>query len=281
MNECAFDGLLSDAAHTAWRAYRHAMGTMTPDERRRVIGARADGTETFLLDAVVEAPILDVLDRHAVNVISEGVGWIDRGSAVTVVLDPIDGTANAAAGVPVCAFAGAVVVDDVVQAARILWFDTGREWAAARSRVSEPTVSGRRRLDGASISVVRPHPTTLAAWTRLVGVAGRVRILGSSVLDAALVADGSIDLACDPGADVHGIVDIAAAKLVVEAAGGVVLDVHGRPFSFEPDLRLRWSGVFSASRELADHALAIIGSAGDAPEATGVARHGTRYSRAS
>lgn len=279
MSRRSFDELLSEAAHTAWRAYRHAMGTMTPEERGRVIGMRPDGTETFLLDAAVEGPVLDVLERHGVNVISEEVGWIDRGSAVTVVLDPLDGTANAAAGVPVCAFAGAVVVDDVIEAARILWFDTGREWSSVRS--DGPTVSSRRSLEGATMSVTRPQPATLAAWTRLVGMAGRVRILGSSVIDAALVADGSIDLACDPGGDVHGIVDIAAAKLVVEAAGGAVLDIYGRPFTFEPDLRLRWSGVFAASRELAERAVAVVLGTGDATRSGGVVPHGARYRRAS
>lgn len=279
MSRRSFDALLSEAAHAAWRAYRHAMGAMTPEERRRVIGMRPDGTETFLLDAAVEGPVLDVLERYGVNVISEEVGWIDRGSAVTVVLDPLDGTANAAAGVPVCAFAGAVVVDDVIDAARILWFDTGREWSSVRS--DGPTVSGRRPLHGASMSLTRPQPATLPAWSRLVGVAGRVRILGSSVIDAALVADGSIDLACDPGGDVHGIVDIAAAKLVVEAAGGAVLDVHGRPFSFEPDLRLRWSGVFAASQELAERAVAVVLGTGDAGDSGGAVPHGARYRRAS
>lgn len=275
------DELLSDAAHTAWRAYRHAMGTMTADERRRVIGTRADGTETFLLDVVVARPVLDVLERHGVNVIAEEVGWIDRGSAVTVVLDPLDGTANAAAGVPVCAFAGAVVVDDVIESARILWFDTGREWSAARGAPSASRVSGRRHLDGASLSVVRPQPHTLSAWTRLVGSAGRVRILGSSVIDAALVADGAIDLACDAGGDVHGIVDIAAAMLVVESAGGAVRDVYGRPFTFEPDLRLRWSGVFASSAHLAEQAVEALAGHHGGGDLTSAAGGATRHRRAS
>ena len=278
-----YDEMLSDAAHTAWRAYRHAMGTMSQADRRRIIAERPDGTETFLLDVAVEGPVLDTLARYGVNVLSEEVGWIDRGSAVTVVVDPLDGTANAAAGVPVCAFAAAVVVDDVVEAARILWFDTGREWAASGSRPSTIAVSGRRRIDGASMSLLRPLPATQAAWTRLAERAGRVRILGSSVLEAALVADGSIDICCDPGGDVHRIVDIAAAKLIVEAAGGTVVDVHGRPFSFEPDLRRRWSGVFAASHELAHEAVSLVLDGRQGAGGTVASGAGTRprYRRAS
>lgn len=254
------DSVLSDAAHAAWRAYRHAVATMSVDERNRTIGEGADGTETFLLDVVVESPVLDVLEQHGVNVLSEEVGWIDRGSIATVVLDPIDGTANAASGIPVCGFAAALVIGDEIEAARILWFDTGREWAARRDEPRATTVTGRQALDGASVSMLRPRPATMSGWTRVAERAERVRVLGSSVLEAALVADGSIDAFCDPGGDVHRIVDIAAPKLVVEAAGGTVVDVAGRPFVFEPDLRLRWSGVFAASRELADQLVAAIAS---------------------
>ena len=122
-----FDELLSDAAHSAWRAYRHAMATMSAEDRRRTVGEGADGTATHLLSAIVERAVLDVLGRFNVNVLSEEIGWIDNGSAVTVVLDPVDGSANAIAGIPVCGFAAAVVVDDQVQQSRILWFETGRE----------------------------------------------------------------------------------------------------------------------------------------------------------
>jgi myo-inositol-1(or 4)-monophosphatase len=231
---------------------------MSLEERRRTIGQGADGTETFLLDVVVENPILDVLERHGVNVLSEEVGWIDRGSSVTIVLDPVDGTANAAAGVPIAAFAAAAVVDDVIEESRILWFDTGREWSASRREARVHSVSDRSVLEGASISLLRPRPETTPAWSRLAATASRVRVLGSSVVEAALVADGAIDLFCDPGGDVHRIVDIAATKLLVEQSGGCVLDVHGRPFVFEPDLRLRWSGVVAASPRLADEAITTI-----------------------
>ena len=93
---------------------------------------------------------------------------------------------------------------------------------------------------------------------RIADRAGRVRVLWTSVLEAALVADGAIDAFCDPGGDVHRIVDVAATSLLVEAAGGCVVDAFGRPFTFEPDLSLRWSGVFAASRSLADELVEAI-----------------------
>lgn len=253
-----FDELLSDAAHTAWRAYRHAVATLSPTDRRRPVGDGATGAPTYLIDQVVERAVLDVVLRAGVNVLSDEAGWIDQASAVTVVLDPVDGSANAVAGVPISGFAAAVVVDDVIEQSRILWFETGREWAATRGRVRPATTSNWTSIDSASISMPRPRHSTMDAWTRLADRARSVRVLGSTVLEAALVADGVLDLFCDPGGDVHSFVDIAATKLLVESSGGCVRDLHGRPFEFAPELATRWSGVFAASPALADDAIAAI-----------------------
>ncbi|MEM1332363.1 MAG: inositol monophosphatase family protein [Actinomycetota bacterium] len=249
--------LLADAATAARDAYAQAMSTLDETERRRTVGAGADGTETYLLDVLVERPILDVLEAAKVNVLSEEVGWIDRGSAVTVVLDPVDGTANAAAGVPICGFAAAAVVDDRVECSLVEWFDTGRTWTATRGERST-RVSNRASLDGASLSMLRPRATTRPAWNDLAERADRVRVLGASVLEAGLVADGAVDAFCDPGGDVHRTVDVAATSLIVENAGGVAMDVWGRPFAFDPDLSLRWSGVFAATADLAQEIIDVI-----------------------
>jgi myo-inositol-1(or 4)-monophosphatase len=82
-----------------------------------------------------------------------------------------------------------------------------------------------------------------------------VRILSSSCLEAALVAQGSTDAFADAGSDTHRIMDIAAASVLVPAAGGAVIDAFGRPVEIVPDLSRRWSGVIAATPELA-HQLA-------------------------
>jgi myo-inositol-1(or 4)-monophosphatase len=56
--------------------------------------------------------------------------------------------------------------------------------------------------------------------------------------------------------------DLAAAMVTLPAAGGVVLDVRGRPLEFDLDLSRRWSGIAAASRELADELAAIVTETG-------------------
>ena len=86
-----------------------------------------------------------------------------------------------------------------------------------------------------------------------------MRILGSTALEAALVADGALDAHVDPGSRTHRIVDLAAAVVLVEGAGGVVIDVHGNPVRFTTEVDTRWSGVLAATPQLADEILTILG----------------------
>jgi len=75
---------------------------------------------------------------------------------------------------------------------------------------------------------------------------------------AEYVAEGATDAFADAGSDTHRIVDLAAALLIVPAAGGAVLDAHGRPLDLDPDLTRRWSGVVAATPALAEQLTAAI-----------------------
>ena len=118
--------------------------------------------------------------------------------------------------------------------------------------------TGRIALDGAAVSLLRPQRADTAAWWRIADRVERVRILSSSCLEAALVAEGSTDAFADVGGDRHRIVDLAAAMILVPAAGGAVIDALGRPIEVDTDLSRRWSGVVAASPALAEELAAVI-----------------------
>jgi myo-inositol-1(or 4)-monophosphatase len=223
----------------------------------------ADGTPTMRLDILVDTAIAAVIDKHKVNLLSEEIGVIDNGSALTLVVDPVDGTANAAAGVPLSAFAGVLAIDGVATEALTCWFDTGRCWRAVAGQPAPYRTTGRKTLDGAAVSLLRPHGPDDDAWWRVARRAARVRILSTSCLEAALVAEGSTDAFADAGSDTHRIMDLAAAMVMVPAAGGAVLDVRGRPLVLDPDLTRRWSGVVAATRELAEELVDILNDDAD------------------
>jgi myo-inositol-1(or 4)-monophosphatase len=249
---------LAATARAAASAYGAARRAHTRLELREEIADGADGTPTMRVDRIVEDAIADAAQRTGANLLSEEAGFLDNGSTTTLVIDPVDGSANAALGVPLSCFAGAVVVDGEATEALTLWFDTGRVWWA---RTGEPTpyrTTGRTELDGASVCMMRPKRGTEEAWQRIVNRADRIRILSTTCLETALVAEGSVDAFIDPGSDTHRIMDLAAALVTLPAAGGVLLDLRGRPFTFDHDLTRRWSGVAAASRELADQLIETV-----------------------
>lgn len=249
---------LADAARAAVEAFGAARARYDRAALSEKVEMGADGTPTMRLDILVDTAVADVANKHRVNLLSEEIGAIDNGSAVTLVVDPVDGTANAAAGVPLSAFAGVVAVDGTATEALTCWFDTGRCWHAVAGRPAPYRTTGRTALDGAAVSLLRPHGDDDAAWWRVAKRAARVRILSSSCLEAALVAEGSTDAFADAGSDSHRIMDLAAAMVMVPAAGGAVLDVRGRPLEIDLDLSRRWSGVVAATPALADELVSAL-----------------------
>ncbi|MFD4404861.1 inositol monophosphatase family protein [Nocardia sp. NPDC058499] len=248
---------LNATADAALSAYRTALATYSREQLRAVESDGADGTPTMFVDVVVEDAIVAAATAAGVNVLSEERGWVDIGSAVSLVVDPVDGSANAAAGVPLSCFSAAVVVDGEFTEALTCWLHTGQRWWASRDH-SPYRTSGCRRAGDAAVSILRPHARNWDAWERVARTATRIRILSCSTLDAAFVADGSVDAFLDAGSDTHRLMDIAAAVVQVTASGGVVLDAYGRPIEFDTDLTRRWSGIVAATPELGHELQALV-----------------------
>lgn len=255
---------LSTAAAAAHDAYITAKHNRTRTELASIIGVGGDGTPTMFLDQLVDEAVVAAVEPFGVNILSEEIGWVDNGSAITLVMDPVDGTANAVAGIPSCAFAGTIVIDGIITDSQIIWLDSNRSFLAHRDNtggfdVSEPLLTtGRRTLEGSSIAMLRPRPETRSAWNRVVEPTERLRVMGSSVIEGSLVAMGSIDAFVDAGGDVHRLVDLLPLVPFVEHAGGVIIDAFGRPLGFDTDLSKRWSGIVAATPELADQIRSII-----------------------
>ncbi|MFE3280707.1 inositol monophosphatase family protein [Nocardia sp. NPDC059239] len=254
------NGILAKTAEAARLAYIDALASHDRTALAEQVAMGADGTPTMRIDRIVEDAILAVVDGLPVNLLSEETGWLDRGYATTLVIDPLDGSANGAAGVPLTAFAGTLAVDGVFTESLTMWLDTGRSWAARKGQQTAYRTSGRKDLDGAAISLLRPHPhePSAKAWWAVTQRAARIRVLSSSCLESALVAQGSTDGFLDAGTETHRLVDLAAASVMVPAAGGVVLDAHRRPITFDTDLTRRWSGVVAATPQLGEQLLDLL-----------------------
>jgi histidinol-phosphatase len=213
-------------------------------ERFRALDLRVDTkpdlTPVSDADRATEAAIRSMLRRVRPRDAVHGEEFGDTGHGPRRwVLDPIDGTKSYVRGVPVwaCLIAlmdGHDVVAGVVSAPAL-----GRRWWAARgtgawtgkslSAATRISVSEVSRLDHASLSYSSlggwEEQGRLAAFLGLYRSVWRQRGYGD-FWSYMLVAEGSVDIACEPQVSLH---DLAALAVVVEEAGGRFTALDGTP----------------------------------------------------
>lgn len=195
-----------------------------------VVGMGADGTPTKQIDEAAEEVALGVIEEHGdLRVVTEEAGEVVYGDPThTVVLDPVDGTYNAAKGVPLYSVSVGVAdgesVDDMLHA-HVRELTTGFSYTAERGEGAY--------FDGEPVSVSdesTPAKMTLGGVYSIRGFDpsrfNRYRLLGCSSLELCYAGAGRFDGFLDMRSRLR-VIDFAAGKLVVEEAGGVVTDGYG------------------------------------------------------
>lgn len=192
------------------------------------------------------------------GIIGEEDGRENAGASHVWVLDPLDGTAQFIAGMPVYGTLISLAIDGVPALGVIDIPAIDARWIGAAGR--RTTRNGRlveaRRCDALSSAILtnsnqdylppdgRPILDTLREKTG-------ARIYGGASLNYGLLAEGRTDIAFDGGQKVH---DFAPFRPIVEGAGGIVTDWEGRPLTLESTGTLLGAGDPARHRE----ALAII-----------------------
>ena len=171
----------------------------------------------------------------------------------TVVVDPLDGSTNATLGLPWFATSLCLVVDGVPAVSMVSNLATG-EWfqaiAGRRSdvecRAAGHPIGGRRSTTRSSPSADFP-PTTSGGGSS--GRWGHRRSTSVPWLAARSMAFADLSV------DAHGVWDYAGAMLVVQEAGGVIVDALGRDL-IVLDHDARRTPVAATSQGLLDDLLA-------------------------
>jgi myo-inositol-1(or 4)-monophosphatase len=233
------------------------------------------GDVTFAIDADAERTLERFLAERAPELAyySEDRGLVEPpgGAREVLVVDPIDGTRPALAGLESCCVSIAVAplgdepsLGDVSLGC-VVEIPSGAVFLAERGRglVESPPVrlSPNERLErmfwtyGFRGRPARPTAEMLAELIDASSVGGATFDLGSAAFDMTRVITGQLDAYVDPGprmvADLPGMreqfervgggavlnnspYDVAAATLVLEEAGAIVSDAYGRPLGGRP-----------------------------------------------
>ena len=227
-------------------------------DREPVLRTGMGGDDTTVIDAEVERAVVARFDAslQGFTLVSEELG-IREGGDTWVVLDPIDGSINAKRGLPFFSISVAVAeggtMDDVVFG-YVYDFGSGEEWTAERG--SGALLNGEPlgpQLPKGAIEILSFEGTTTetiaASIQASLGVAVRLRVMGSLALSLCHLAAGRVDGVVSLKA--ARAVDIAAAQLLVRERGLAIELFEDPPFGMAPlDLGVRSRLTAAGSTEL-------------------------------
>lgn len=210
---------LIEVLHDAADAVRDALHGL---DDWSLAGTRAG---QYRSDLAADEAVIAVLDRAGLGILSEESGLHHPDRAITVVVDPVDGSTNAHRGIPwyatsLCAVDGdgplAAVVANQANGVR---FEATRDGGARRDG-SPITPSTCTRLADAVVGL-SDYPVDHLGWRQF-------RALGAAALDLCAVADGTLDAYIDCSVDAHGPWDYLGAAFICQQTGAAVSDLHGR-----------------------------------------------------
>lgn len=235
---------LADAAYEAWHRHKHEPGLH--DE----VGMGADGTPTSRIDLLLEGPLLEEAADLGLSVLSEEAGYIDHGSDLVAVVDPLDGSRNAGRGIPLHCTSIAIGRGDLlgVEAGVVRSLVTGERYEARAGKGA--TVDGRPVRappfdpDDVMVAVIADSSVDEVKQEQQ-RMGHHLRDLGSAALELAFVGIGALDafLVRQPWLRV---VDIAAGTLFVRETGGRVVDpATGSDLATPFDVTVR-TGIIAA-----------------------------------
>jgi histidinol-phosphatase len=202
------------------------------------VDSKPDLTPVTDADRTVEEAIRSTLKRARPRDAITGEEFGDSGHGPRRwVIDPIDGTKNFVRGVPVWATLIALMDGEDVVAGVVSAPALGRRWwaalgtgaytgkslsAATRMAVSKVTDLGDASLSYSSYNGWEDLGRGYA-FLDLTKAVWRSRAYGD-FWSYMLVAEGAVDVACEPEVKLH---DLAAVAVIVEEAGGRFTDIAG------------------------------------------------------
>ncbi len=212
------------------------------NEGGKIVKMGADGTPTTLIDVVAEKRVVEVLESigRPLKLISEEIGELIVGNGppeVIMVVDPLDGTSNAVKNIPAYGISVAVApykkstptIGDI-QLGMVKNYATGDMYSAVRGKgafLNGKKLKPSSKTDLSQVSLgAYVYRMDMGKIEVLCKSVRRMRILGAVAIELSYVADGTYDAFVDVRNNLR-MVDVAAAKLILEESGGIVTDRHG------------------------------------------------------
>lgn len=232
----------------------------TPQGNRQM-GRGAGGDISRKIDLIAEKTVIGVLKKRGVDatIIGEECGRIE-GKKGFVIMDGIDGTANATRGIPFyccsLAYATEFRLSDVTEAA-IIDLVTGDLYHASKGKgayLNGKRIRAKKGSDELTVgmNVSGIGPDVVAKLSPVMSRTKHARQLGAIALELCFLARGRLDASVDLRGKIRPT-DIAAAYLIVKEAGGQMHSGEGRELGTEDfGVDTRLSLVATANKKTFD-----------------------------
>ena len=245
-------------------------------EAGEIVKMGADGTPTKLIDLVAEEKVVEILEgvERPLTLVSEEIGRINIGSGspeVIFVVDPLDGTSNAVKNIPAYGISLAIAkIDDMDRSMTIRDIEMGFVKNFATGDIYQAIKGEDASLNGQDITtstLTDISRSSIGAYIyradmekvdKICKMIRRMRIMGSVAIELCYVADGTYDAFMDIRGNLR-IVDIAAAKLIIEEAAGIVTDEYGQPLNGKLNVLDRTSIIASGNSKFHQEMIRLIG----------------------
>ena len=226
--------VLSLASRVASDNFGKVTGATKPEDNNQVLTDTDIEIGNLLVSKVKEA-----FPSH--NIIDEEAGVIDKGSNITWVIDPIDGTSNFANGIETYGIMIGLLEKNIPVAGgialpsfnKILIAEKGKGTFLNGNRV---TVTKETRLLSSLVAYGIDGHQEDPALTRIeakqlgeIVLAIRNLRSSNSAFDAVMVAEGRYGAILNQTSKIW---DNVAAQIIIEEAGGVYTDFEGRPINY-------------------------------------------------
>jgi len=186
---------------------------------------RGERPGQYAIDVTADRAVLAVLEESGIGVLSEESGVHRPGSVLVAVVDPVDGSTNAARGIPWYATSICVLDETGPRVSVVANLANGTRYHAVRGGgawrgTTRVAPSGCESL-GQAVVAITGMPGRHLGWAQF-------RAFGAAALELCAVADGTIDAFVVGTHAELAPWDYLGAMLVCQEAGAVFGELQGR-----------------------------------------------------
>lgn len=259
--------ILQEASRRIYENVKDLAGT---DNAAGDFGRGAGGDISRNIDIIAEKTVLDYLKEINFDciVLGEECGRVElsKQSKGFIIMDAIDGSANAVRGVPFFCSSLAFATEDKLSSITdgvitnlsngdMYWASKGKGAFLNKSRIKVHDKEPIYKIIGINTS-----GASFELMKRLYPIFeqhNHIRHFGANALEMALFASGLLDIFIDLRDKIR-VQDIAAGYVIVKEAGGILLDANLNSLDADLSYKTRISFVAASNQKILDDVISQI-----------------------